>query len=511
MIGPVSKSIYCFLHILLGTVPIVALPEYREPDSITITFEDFSPVGGLTVSITATGNADGITTFSNKNGEGVENAQQYVSDIRILANGHSLDVVHTTSGWTSRHKPNEILTVRYRLPPSGTTNIDGGPAEQFRPLVSEGLFHLIGNAALLLPAGLAESAPVRFTIDASRVASQGQFVSSFGSATRQQDLSVTREQIEAALYIGGAIDLTQYRTEAGQVAVAYSAMSPGFRGEDLRNDARSIIEAERKFFGYGQPWYLVSLHGGRVKNPSIFLGGGTGLTNSFAMFAVDGLDFSNPEQRKQFRWVLAHEYFHQWNGLTLRVAARTPSNADDESVYWFSEGVTEFYTMRLLTQAGLQSPETSLQVLNNKLLAYAANIRHEATAAEVGSLFWTDPDAEQIPYLRGYLVAWFLDIALHHDSKGKRSLDDAIRTLVQRAKNDSEFRINNAFLSTYLPRGLSERDARRFREFAIHGGAMPLEASSFMPCVKGERASISGVAALQFHFVDPAATSCFQH
>ena len=95
-------------------------------------------------------------------------------------------------------------------------------------------------------------------------------------------------------------------------------MDPTIDAEDLRNDALAIIGTERKFFNDGQPWYLVSVHGGIHEDPRIFLGGGTGLTNSFAMFVASGLDFSNAEQREQFRWVLAHEYFHQWNGLTLR-------------------------------------------------------------------------------------------------------------------------------------------------------------------------------------------------
>lgn len=511
-VPPISMFVVRALIGLSCLVPSLAWTKSTAAaDSLTIKFDSISAEAGLRLSITAVGNSDGETTFSNKNGEGVEDAQQYVSDVSILAGSHPLKILHNSSGWTVKNKPRETLTVSYRLPPSGPTKIDAGAAEQFRPLIHEGLFHLIGNAALLLPSGRAESDPLELNIDAANVVGDGQFVSSFGPGTRLRGLSVTRGQVASALYLGGPIKLSLHNTATGQVGVVYSAMDPGFREDDLRSDVLSIIETERKFFSDGQAWYLVSLNGGLAQNPSIFLGGGTGLTNSFAMFALAGMDFSNTEQRKQFRWVLAHEYFHQWNGLTLRVASRPLSKDDDAGIYWFSEGVTEFYSMRLLTRAGLQSPETSLGVLNNKLFSYAANKKRGISAKAAGALFWTDPDGEQIPYLRGYLAAWYVDLALGRSSEGARSLDTALRALVERAKGESKFRINNSFLASYLTQGLTARDANRFRAFAIDGREMPLDSDSFRPCLEGEQASIAGNATLQFHFADPNATSCFQH
>jgi predicted metalloprotease with PDZ domain len=118
-----------------------------------------------------------------------------------------------------------------------------------------------------------------------------------------------------------------------------------------------------------------------ARDSNTYLGGGMGLTNSFVMFAKAGLDFSAAEQREQFRWVLAHEYFREWNGLTLRVAS-LPKSDDDASVYWFSEGVTEFYTMRLLTRAGLQSPARSRDVLDDRLTRYGANSKRGLSAKD---------------------------------------------------------------------------------------------------------------------------------
>ena len=490
--------------------PVLAA-ESSTAELLKIRFDTLSSERGLTLSITAVGDSDGKTTLANKKCCGIEDAQQFVRDVRIHASGRPLPVAHDASGWTVSHAPQAILTVTYRLPPSGPTRIDTGVPGQIRPLIHGGLFHLIGNQAFLLPAGRAGSDPVELDIDATRVAGDDRFVSSFGPGTTLRGKLVTRAQVGQALYLGGPITLTVHDTPAGKVGVVYSAMDATVRADDLRNDALAIVAAERGFFDDAQPWYLVSVHGAARGNSKINIGGGTGLTDSFVMFVATDLDFSNAEHREHFRWVLAHEYFHQWNGLTLRVAPRPKSEKDDTSVYWFSEGVTEFYTMRLLTRAGLQLSARSLDVLNNKLMRYAKNGKRGVSAEAAGGLFWTDADGEQIPYLRGYLVAWHADIAMRRSSDGKRGLDAAMQALVKRAKAEPHFRVDNAFLASYLTAGLAARDAKYLRKFMIDGGEAPLDARSFSPCLEGKRELISGHATLQFDFADVADTSCFHH
>ncbi|MEO6171706.1 MAG: hypothetical protein ABIP02_01175 [Arenimonas sp.] len=493
----------------VASCPVLATPAITEP--ITIRFISLSPETGLTLSITTPGDTDGSSTFANENCCGIEDAQKFIRDVNVNAGGKPLEVIHNALGWTVTHKPREMLTIVYRLPPSGPMKIDGGTITQMIPIVRKDLFHLIGTTALLLPTGRGDSDPVVLEIDARSVAKEKYFVSSFSPSNYVQGLHVSRHQLMSALYLGGEITLSLHKTPEGTVGVVYSGMAKGVRGDELRRDALAIVAMERKFFGNGQAWYLVSVHGGIRDNPQIYLGGGTGLTNSFAMFVTDSLDFSNAEHREQFRWVLAHEYFHQWNGLTLRVASLPQSGDDDASTYWFSEGVTEFYTMRLLTRAGLQSSARSLDILNNKLSRYASNNKRGVSAQTAGTLFWTDPDGEQIPYLRGYLAAWYADIALSRHSQGNNDFDSKMKALVTRAKLEPRFRVGNAFLVKYLSNGMSDAEAKQFRNFVINGAAVPLDANSFSPCLKGKKELFSGQVGLRFNFAVDVATSCFQH
>jgi hypothetical protein len=496
------------LLMLARSLPAAAAGE-RLP--MAIRFDALSPVEGLRLSVSTRGDHDGSTTFSNTVCCGIDSAQGYIRDVRIYAGDKPLAVRQEGGGWTVRHAPDAPLRVSYRLPPTGPMLIDVGVPEQLRPIVEKNSFHVVGTFGLLLPMGRGRAAPITLDVDATQVADDAHFVSSFGSGNRLRGVQTTLGKASKAIYLGGAIRVSLHDTPTGKVAIAYSGMDAGFQPAVFSADTLAILAAERAFFRDRQDWYLVSLHGGRRQDPVINLGGGMGLTNSFAMFAWSGLDGRSEQHREQVRWVLAHEYFHNWNGLTLRVASRADGKGDDTSVYWFSEGVTEFYTMRVLTRMGLQAPARSLRVLNDKLERYAANSRRDVGAQAAGDLFWSDADGEQIPYLRGYLAAWAADLALRRNSGGKRGLDDSLRALVARGEAQEDFRVDNRFLVSYLSQGMSARDAARFSRFVLRGGDAPLDVDSLAPCLVGERKRLAKATALQFAFAKATNAACFRH
>ena len=478
-----------------------------ELDSIGITFEHFSDELGLIVSISTTGDADGQTTFTNKACCGIKDAQQFVRDVRIQQGVTVLPVAHSASGWSVSHKPGANLRVTYRLPATGPLKIDSGTPGLLTPTIHGGMFHLFGNQAFLLPTDREGSDPIYLRLDASSILDDESFASSFGAGAGPKESLVERSDVGKAVYLGGNIDLSVTDTPAGKVGVAYSAMASSVQGRELQSDALAIIQAARDFFNDSQSWYLVSVLGAERGESPIHVGGGTGVTNAFVMFVSNDLNFANDEHREQFRWVLSHEYFHQWNGLTIRVASRPESNQDDQSNYWFSEGFTEFYAMRLLTRAGLQAPARSVDILNSRLSRYAQNSKRDISAEAAGLLFWSDADGEQTPYLRGYLAAWYADMAIRRHSNGTRDLDQSMRALAERSQRDPRFRVNTKFLATYLGQEMALEDGREFERFVTRGGAAPFDPSSFSPCLTGTYKS----QRLQFWFADSDNEDCFNH
>ena len=487
-------------------------PAPAATDSLAIRFDALAPKQGLALSLDVVGDADGETTFRVPGCCGIEAADRFVEDVRFVADGHATPAQRDGSGWTLRHAPRAALTVSYRLVPSGVLTIDAGPLDQFRPIVQDDAFQLIGDTALLLPTGRPSTEAVAVTLDATRVADAAHFASSYGPGNVVERAVVTRTMLGRSLFVGGAVSLQVSDTPTGRIGIVHDAMDDGLRVQDLHDDVLAIVATERAFFHDADPWYLVSLRGGARNDPGINIGGGTGLHHALAVFAWSGLDLAHGEQhREQLRWVLAHEYFHNWDGLTLRVATDTATQRDDASAYWFTEGVTEFYTMRLLTRAGLQAPSLSVAVLDDRLRRYAANPRRDLDLATAGERFWTDADAEQIPYVRGYLAAWQADLALAGASRGGRSLDDVVRELVARAQAEPGFGIDNAFLLDRFDHELPADAAARLRRFVLHGGGAPLDAGDFAPCLAGKRERSGDRDVLQFDFADPADEACFRH
>ena len=173
--------------------------------------------------------------------------------------------------------------------------------------------------------------------------------------------------------------------------------------------------------------------------------------------------------------------------------------------------MTDFYATRLLTRAGLLSPGAALDTLNRKLLRYATNTKRNISARDAGPLFWTDAEAEQIPYLRGYLVAWYAELAAARQSDGCLGLDDAMKALVKRAKAEPTFRVDNVFLADYLSHGLAAKEAEILHRFIINGGEVPLSTDSFRPCLAGAmEKQEAATPVLQFAFAGPD-TTCFHH
>ena len=133
------------------------------------------------------------------------------------------------------------------------------------------------------------------------------------------------------------------------------------------------------------------------------------------------------------------------------------------------------------------------------------------SAEAVGPLYYSDPDADQIPYLRGYLAAWRADVAMRRASGGRRSLDDAVLDLIKRAKADPAFRVDNAFLVSYLTQGLPAKDAEALNRLIISGGEVPFDEHTFSPCLRGVHGTGEMRDAWTYVFTDDANQHCFRH
>jgi len=147
------------------------------------------------------------------------------------------------------------------------------------------------------------------------------------------------------------------------------------------------------------------------------------------------------ESYRTFLGLASHEYFHTWNVKRLKPAAFVPYDLERENyttLLWAFEGITSYYDDLLLARAGLIAEKDYLEILGRSVTSLLRTPgRHVQTVSDASFDAWIKyyrqdenaPNAQVSYYLKGSLVALALDLTLRGRTRGRRSLDDVMRSL----------------------------------------------------------------------------------
>lgn len=205
----------------------------------------------------------------------------------------------------------------------------------------------------------------------------------------------------------------------------------------LVEDTRRIVATASALFG-GLPYdeYTFILH----VVPGMF--GGLEHRNSTSL-VVDRWTFRGREYEKPIGLV-AHEFFHVWNGKRIRPAVLGPFDYTRENYtrnLWVVEGFTTYYTELLLRRAGILTPQRFLEKVGESIVQYQSLPgRREQTLEESSFDAWirfyrqdeNSPNSQISYYHKGMLVAMLLDLEIRRITANRRSLDDVLRILWER-------------------------------------------------------------------------------
>ena len=226
------------------------------------------------------------------------------------------------------------------------------------------------------------------------------------------------ESLADSVLVGGRdLRLVTMTAAGGPVRVAVLG-DWRFSVEALAERYGRVVEASADFWGERDRPFFLAL------TP---LAGPAGVGAQSGLGLGDGLAvwLSNDSSLDEASHVLVHEQQHVWMPDRLGGLSEGRAEALD---FWFSEGFTDFYTLRILLRAGLATPEAHLEALNRALRAQA-----EAPPglgnADVARAFFSDRRIAGLPYQRGLLLALTVDDRLRRRSGGRSDLDDAIRAM----------------------------------------------------------------------------------
>ncbi len=132
------------------------------------------------------------------------------------------------------------------------------------------------------------------------------------------------------------------------------------------------------------------------------------------------------------RLAVALELVHAWIGERIWLGDASPGA--EAQTYWFHEGVARWVAREQLTRVGLVTPDEYAAEVNRLLSVVATSPKASLTVAELVGNGKPEPGAHALLTARGALWATQIDARIRDKTKGKQSLDDAIKALAAKAE-----------------------------------------------------------------------------
>ena len=405
------------------------------------------PLNKLQVTLTFIGSKTGETTILLPNEWG-EKTRLYQC-IDKLAVSQKNVALHNTIDPAKKivlHNPGQLVTVQYELKQrflGKTTKTD----EAFEPNIKKDLFFFIGSNGLIIP-DLNKDIAIKIAFK-WLVPNDWKIANSYGMNHKNQITYSTIRELNDALFIAGHIQLKEIKYKNTHF---WTATIGTFSTLDLKNYFQicaKLINFQQNFWNDPNRYRLLAFIS-LDSNQESFRG--AGLYRSF-MLALP----QNATMQTGFglSWLAAHELFHAWNRPDLFLI--TPSH-QEASIYWLSEGITDYYALESLLRTNIYSFEEYINVLRDY---YSSPVRNY-TNQEIEQYFWINDDVNKLPYQRGNILAHQWNAKIIQQSHGEYSLNNFIRA-IQPTRTKEQYSLNaiEAISKKYLSMGI-KKDINRY-------------------------------------------------
>lgn len=415
-----------YQKLALLCIPLLAACS-QEPASNPKLQYQISYLGGsdpsLEVKLEAPADPSGITILSYPDQAwGQDSLHNSLGRIELL--GEGTIERRRDSGWIVLNHPKDIETVKLNY--SLKQDFEGlpGTRDVYRALIDSSYFQLFGHHLLAFPKNLEqEGSFFDVSLDWSGIPEHMAIQNSYGSQQRIQHLKgVDHGFFMESVHFAGDYRIHDIEIEGNIVSLAIRDNWQVFNDSTMVEVLRSTVQAQRDFWkDHSQKYFSVSIIPTAEQRGSSYQG--TGLPQAFATAASNNQDL-DPEG---LVYLFNHELQHKWTGMTLK-------NENEEEQYWFSEGFTDYYTMKNIARNNIYglSNEYFIDNFNKSVQSLFLSPVKEAPNSEINyDNFWKSHDYGKLPYYRGAVFAGYLDLLIMRDSKGEKSLDDLMHYLLE--------------------------------------------------------------------------------
>lgn len=396
---------------------------------------------------------------------GDEEVLDHLSAPRIECDGADADVtsddLDTHTGWATPIRCKTAIARYVVRPPR--PGLEWG--YEFDVVASKELVMAIAETTLILP-DVPDETRARVQVDFDLAAMPGaEGTYSLGPGVHE----TTTRALRHAYFVAGKFATIKH-TAGNLTLEARLPESATFDLAAASRDLFRLLDAEGKVFGDDKPETLRLLVVGMPPGGGSH---GTSLTASAIVWRDKGAAWTADDAR-----LAAHEMFHLYNG---QIIERTAGAGTDAETYWFSEGFTEHYTDELMRRAGVWRARDWLEAVRDRMRRYHRHPDAE-TPNNKADMRWGGT-AVQLPYLRGSIVAAYVDATMRKQSKGQKSLDDFMRLLLTRARNN-EPPIDPEAMVRLIRAEVGEPAGDVVRDVALGGARLELPVDAFGSCVE---------------------------
>ena len=339
---------------------------------------------------------------------------------------------------------------------------------QFRAVLEPTYFEFTTQNALVHPK-LNPTEVVTVHFDWQKLPADWTLETSFGADDRCQSFTGLWNRVNEALFAGG--DFRVHRVALGNQSLVVAIRGKwSFTDEEAIAQIQKILEVEREFWhDHDFPYYLVTLKPYGVRSGS---SDGSAFTNAFWLY-LGGDSFSYDVQ-----YLLAHEGFHAWNPHKMGVM-----KGPGVSEKWFAEGFTVYYADVLLLRAGLLSLPEYVEHVNRGIRDYESSPVKNLTNKEIVTRY-EENSVDQLPYVRGPIVALWLDAQIREQSKNKLSLDAVMLTLARQGTENPLVELSSERVLRVAGKYLNRTSRKTLLRLVEEGASVPIPDFPKNPCIR---------------------------
>jgi predicted metalloprotease with PDZ domain len=374
--------------------------------------------------------------------------------------------------WVLSHRPEEVVQCAYDVVPQRRAFDDWDYIHA--PITTADFFHGLGNAFLLVP-NSGPDVPEEFEVVMRWKLPAGyQAVCSWGVG-RHIGARIKATDLRHSVYLAGR--LAKKTVKEGERSLTVAMVDRfGFSLDEFAQMTSTIIKHQCDFMLEDNfPDFVVTaIPVGEPLKPGEARLAGSGLYNSFALFLAPEAELDDAVEH-----LFAHELFHYWNGRLLQ--AEQP----ERLVYWFVEGFTDYYALRILYESGYWDAAKYAKWINRHVREYYQNPAINALNEDINRDYWNKRrTVGEVAYQRGLLLGlrW-------HRLARKNGISDGVdrlfKALVNRGRSGG-FQVSNHAIRQVGGELLGAWFTTEFDRFVAKAETIDIPADALSPALVGK-------------------------